>query len=92
MENTASPVTPVPLGQAPVDAPCHSSETMFSGVRKFLLHRLHRWLTLAMIRGSTLETEETLQHRLHRCLLGTLIGALLSDCHSVRMSTATIWF
>ena len=49
-------------------------------------------LTLAMIRGSALETKETLQHRLHRCLLGTFTDALLSDCHSVRMSTATIWF
>ena len=89
MENTVSPVTPVPLGQAPVYAPCHSSETMFSGVRKFLLPG---GLTLVMIRGSALETKETLQHRLHRCLLGTFTDALLSDCHSFRMSTATIWF
>ena len=33
-----------------------------------------------------------LQHRLHRCRTLASTGAILSNCHNVRLSTVTIWF
>ena len=38
-----------------------------------------------------LDFKETLQHRIHRCLLGTCTDASLTDCALIQMSMATIW-
>ena len=98
-ENTVAQDTPVPFDHARVYTYCHPAESMFSGLRSFLIHRLHRWTVSGapvhshsyLSETMQLDFKETLQHRIHRCLLGTCTGASLIDCALIQMSTATIW-